>query len=266
MITVSLGSHRFESGPTYHYNDSNAGQLVEAMLAPGATTDYVNTLSGANATPEEIQQVAAAGIVRLAVGESEYSFIPEASKVLLDVCMGKANKVPKDLFIGSRSWDETPRSRLRGTLSNATLDSASVLATRKNNAVETAGIIETEIQTDEGIFVIGLANGGIISTARTVLQLKGGNHELSFVRYSRYKSMDKEPNMHPYPESRKDALRRAAEDRQVVVFDEDYATGKTLKTAVDYFAQLFDKQVMGIAPVEVERRITYNPLVVKSGL
>lgn len=262
MITASLGSHRFESGPTYHYNASNAGQLVETMLAPEATTDYVNTLSGVNATPEEIQQVAVAGLVRLAVGEPEYSLIPEASKVLLDVCRGEADTIPADVFKDSHSWDD--RYKLRGSLSNATLDSASVLATRKNNAAETAGLIGTEVRVDEGVFVIGLANGGIISTARTYLQLGEGNHELSFVRFSRHKSDDKEPNMYPYPDSRKDALRRAAEDRQVVVFDEDYATGKTLRTAVDYFAELFDKEVVGVAPVEVERRITYKPLVVKS--
>lgn len=263
MITVSLGSHRFESGPTYHYNASGTGQLVETMLDPEATTAYVNTLTGVNATPEEIQQVAAAGIVRLAVG-TEYKYVPEASKLLLDVCRDEAGSIPADIFIDPHSWDDRDRYKLRGSLSNATLDSASVLATRKNNAAETAGIIGTEIQTDEGIFVIGLANGGIISAARTFLQLGEGNHELSFVRYSRHKSHDQEPNMYPYPDSRKDALRRAAEDRQVVVFDEDYATGKTLRMAVGYFAELFDKEITGIAPVEVERRITYKPLVVKS--
>jgi hypoxanthine-guanine phosphoribosyltransferase len=153
---------------------------------------------------------------------------------------------------------------LRGDLSNAMLDSASVLATRKNDAAETAGIIGAEVDVDEGVFIIGLANGGIISAARTFLQLGKGDHELSFVRYSRNKSQDKKPNMYPYPESRKDSLRRAAEGRHVVIYDEDHASGVTLSTAVDYFAGLFGRAVIGIAPVEVDRRITYKPFVIKS--
>jgi hypoxanthine-guanine phosphoribosyltransferase len=239
------------------------GRLVDTMLDPASTTDYVNTLPGVKATPEEVQQVAAAGIVLLAVGGPEYKYVPEASKILLDVCKGEANTVPKDIFKDPYSWDDD-RYKLRGSLSNTILDSASVLATRKNKAAETAGIIATEVQVEEGVFVIGLANGGIISAARTFLQLGEGNHELSFVRYSRHKSQDKEPNMYPYPDSRKDLLRRAADGRKVVIYDEDYSTGETLRTAVDYFAGLFDKEVVGIAPVEVERRITYKPLVIKS--
>ncbi len=262
MITASLGSHRFESGPTYHYNASKMGELVEAMLDPESTIDYVNVLPGVNATPEEVQQVAAAGIVRLAVGSPEYKYVPEAGKMLLDVCRGEADTIPKDIFKDPYSWDDW--YKIRGSLANAILDSASVLATRKNRAAETAGLIGAEVKVDEGVFVIGLANGGIISAAHTFLELGEGDHELSFVRYSRLKSRHKEPDMFPYPDERKDALRRTGEGRQVVIYDEDYSSGKTLKTAVDYFAGIFDKEVVGIAPAEVERRITYNPLVIRS--
>lgn len=263
MITTSLGSHRFESGPTYHYNASNAGQLVETMFNPEPTTEYVNMLPGVDANPEEIQQVAAAGIVRLAIEKPDYKFVIEARNVLLNVCRGEADAIPRDIFKDPYSWSGD-KYKLRGYLPNAILDSASVLATRKNDADETADIIGKEIQLDEGVFVIGLAKGGIISAAHTFLRLGEGNNELSFVRYSRHKSQDKEPYMYPYPDSRKDSLRNAAEGRQVVVYDEDYSSGKTLKTAVDYFAELFDKQIVGVAPVEVERRITYKPLVIKS--
>jgi hypoxanthine-guanine phosphoribosyltransferase len=262
MISVSLASHRFESGPSYHYNASDAGQLVDTMFNPEPTTRYVNMLPGVNATDEEVQQVAAAGLVRLAVSEPEYKFVPEASRVLLDVCRGQTETISKDIFKDRHSWDD--RYELRGDLSNAMLDSASVLATRKNDAAETAGIIGAEVDVDEGVFIIGLANGGIISAARTFLQLGKGDHELSFVRYSRNKSQDKKPNMYPYPESRKDSLRRAAEGRHVVIHDEDHASGVTLSTAVDYFAGLFGRAVIGIAPVEVDRRITYKPFVIKS--
>lgn len=263
MITASLGSHRFESGPTYHYNASNTEQLVATMLEPESTTAYVNELPGVNASASEIQEVAAAGIVRLAVAKAEYKYVPEATKVLLDVCAGEVDAVPRDIFKDPYGWG-VDRYTINGSLSNAILDSASVLATRKNRPAETAGVIGAETRVDEGLFVIGLANGGIISAAHTFLQLGEGDHALSFVRYSRHKNGDKEPSMYPYPDSKRDALKRTAEGRQVVVYDEDYGSGKTLKTAVDYFAALFDKEVVGIAPVEVERRITFNPLVLKS--
>lgn len=262
MITASLGSHRFESGPTYHYNATAVGGLVETMFEPGQTTDRINALRGVNATPEEVQQVAVAGIVRLAVSGPEYKFISQASQTLLDVCQGEVDRVPADIFKDPQSWDD--RYVIGGSLANATLDSASVLATRRNNPAETAGIIDEQAQGGEGVFVVGLANGGIISAAQTFLQLGGDNNELSFVRYSRHKCKDTEPNMYPYPDIRKDALMRAADGRQVVIYDEDYSSGETLRTAVDYFAGLFGKEVMGIAPVEVERRISYRPLVVKS--
>jgi hypoxanthine-guanine phosphoribosyltransferase len=265
MITVSLGSHRFESGPTYHYNASNAGQLVETMFSPDQTADCVNMLPGVDATIEEIQQVAAAGIVRLAVKGSEYEYVPEASKMLLDVCNGDIEQIPKDIFVDPYGWadNRNKRYKLRGSLANTLLDSASVLATRRNNAAETAGIIETGIESDEGIFMIGLANGGIISAAHTFLQLSGENNNLSFVRYSRYKQNDKKPDLSPYQDTRKECLKRTAEGRQVVIYDEDHSSGTTLNTAVEYFANLFGKDVRGIAPVEVGRDITYKPLAIK---
>jgi hypothetical protein len=55
-----------------------------------------------------------------------------------------------------------------------------------------------------------------------------------------------------------------AKGRQVVVFDEDHSSGETLKTATKYFASLLGAKALGIAPVEVERRITFNPLVIES--
>ncbi len=130
MITASLGSQRFENGPTYHYNASTIGELVEALHEPEPTIDYVNKLKGVNATPEEIQQVAAAGIVRLAIGSPEFKYVSEATRVLLDVCKGEADQVPADIFQDPRSWDD--RYLLTGSLANAIFDSASVLATRKS--------------------------------------------------------------------------------------------------------------------------------------
>lgn len=263
MITASLGSHRFEAGPTYHYNASDVGQLVATMMLPESTTDYVNELSGVNATNEEVRQVAAAGIVRLAVAQAKYSLVYEATRVLLGVCGGEVGTVAEDLLKGTYKGDDL-RRKIDGKLSNALLDSASVLATRKNKPTETAAVIEEQIDVDGNLFVIGLANGGIISAAHTFLELEEGDHALSFVRYSRRKSGDEVPDMYPYPEERIEALKREALGRQVVVYDEDYCTEQTLRTAVGYFAELFEKPVVGIAPVEVERRITYNPLVVKA--
>lgn len=266
MITASLGSHRFEAGPTYHYNASNTPELIDTMFNPEATTDYVNALKDVKATPEEIQQVAAAGIVRMAIANAEYEYIPEATQMLLKVCSGNTNQVSPDIFKNPYSWSEQvyDRYKLHSSLANATFDSASVFATRRNRAKETAQFIEEESGTDEGLFVIGLANGGIISAAHTFLQLGEGDHELSFVKYSRHKDGDEIPCMYPYPSERQDWLKRSAEDRQVVIYDEDYSSGRTLKTAVDFFGKLFGQSIIGIAPVEVERRITYKPLVIKA--
>lgn len=266
MITASLGSHRFEAGPTFHYNSSNTGELIDTMFNPDATTNYVNVLKDVDATTDEIRQVAAAGIVRIAVAGAERKYIPEAKDMLLKVCSGDIDQVSKDIFTDPYKWFENAydRYKLHSRLGNATMDSASVLATRKNNAAETAGLIDTETNSNEGIFVIGLANGGILSAAHTFLELGGENNDLFFVKYSRYKHDDKEPDMYPYPDGRKSMLRRLAKDRQVVIYDEDYSSGKTIRTAVDYFAELFGKEVMGIAPVEVKGRITYKPLVVRS--
>jgi len=259
MITASIGSHRFESGPTYHFNGSNFAELSEVVLDPTQTTEYVNTLPNVEATPAELREVAASGIVRLAVRGSDLELLERASSTLVGVCEG--GTIDKADFTDRWSGKDV----FRGSgLGNQILDSASVLATRKNKIAETADIINREAPTDVGYFVIALANGGLISAARTYLHLGEGRHRFGVVRYSRHKSSDDVPDMYPYPDSRKDWLKRAAEGRQVIVVDEDYGTGKTLKTATDYFAGLLETKVVGIAPVEVERRITFNPLVIKS--
>jgi hypoxanthine-guanine phosphoribosyltransferase len=259
MITASIGSHRFESGPTYHFNGSNFDELSRIVLDPAETAEYVNALPKVEATPEEVREVAASGIARLAVQGSDLEVLQRASNMLVSVCNG--GTLDRSDF--TDRWSGRDVFQESG-LSNHILDSASVLATRKNKVEETAGIITEEAPTDEGYFVVALANGGLISAARTYLKLGEGNNSFGVVRYSRHKSSDEKPNMYPYPDSREDWLKREAEGRQVVVVDEDYGTGKTLKTATDYFANLLETKVLGIAPVEVERRITFNPLVIKS--
>jgi hypoxanthine phosphoribosyltransferase len=261
MITASIGSHRFEDGPTYHYNGMSARELVKTIVSPEETTDYVNVLEGVNASTVEIQQIAAAGLVRLAIEGPDYELIPEATKVLIATCREETDDISTDTLKDPHSWDD--RYLLRGSLANASIDSASVLANRRNDTEETARKIESKLDSDEGIFVIGLANGGIISAARTFIELGGNDNQLSFVRFSRYKNKDMQPNMYPYPKARVEWLRSLAEDRRVVIFDEDYTTRATLHEAVSYFAELFEKDVVGIAPVEVGRQITYDPIDVR---
>jgi hypothetical protein len=262
MITASIGSHRFESGPTYHLNNSNFEALSGVVHDPNPTVDYVNQLPGVDATPEEVRQVAASGITRLAVGGSELDILELAGNTLIDACDGKAIDTTAFTDLWSNHWwGGTSVFHSQG-LANGVLDSASVLATRKNRPEETAEAIREKAPTDEGYFVIALANGGLISAARTFLRLEEGNHSFGVVKYSRHKGGDKEPRLHPYPDERRRWLEQMARGRQVVVFDEDYGTKETLTTATKYFAGLFEKKVLGIAPVEVSRRITYSPLVI----
>jgi hypoxanthine-guanine phosphoribosyltransferase len=262
MITVSKGSHRFESGPTYHFNGSNFGELSDVIIDPTSTVDYVNVLPGVNATPEEIRDVAASGIARLAVQGPEMSLLDRTGAVFVDVVGG--GTIDRSQFANRYSgrWD-SGKDVFGGGLANQVLDSASVLATRKNDEEETAKIIRETLPTDEGYFVIALANGGLISAARTYLHLGEGDHQFGMVQFSRHKSHHSEPQMTPYHHERKEWFKRRAEGREVVVFDEDHSTGETLKVATRYFAGLLETRVLGIAPVEVERRITFNPLVIK---
>lgn len=259
MITASLGSHRFESGPTYHFNGSNFGELINTIDDPDSTVNYVNTLKGVDATPQEIREVAASGVVSLAVGGSDFRLIELAGDLLVGVNSGEYTVA--DEFTRTPSGEDVFYGR---GLANYIWDSASVLATRKNKVDEVAGLICEAAPTDEGYFIIGLANGGIISAARTFQGLGEGNHKLGFVRYSMHKAKQTEPHMYPYPEQRAGWLESLAEGRKVVVLDEDYATEKTLSTATRFFANLLDTEVLGVAPVRVDRHIEFNPLVIKS--
>jgi hypoxanthine-guanine phosphoribosyltransferase len=262
MITVSRGSHRFESGPTYHFNGSNFGELSDIVLDPTSTVDYVNALPNVKATSEEIRDVAASGIARLAVQDPEMSLLERTGAMFVDVVGGGTIDQSKFADRYSGRWDKG-RGVFRGSLANQVLDSASVLATRKNEVEETAKIILETAPTDKGYFVIALANGGLISAARTYLHLGEGDHQFGMVEFSRHKSHQSKPNMYPYSTEREDWFKRQVKGRQVVVFDEDHSTGETLKVATKFFTGLLDTKVMGIAPVEVERRIEYKPLVIK---
>jgi|GEM_PF-5730382 len=264
MITASRGSHRFESGPTFHFNGSNFGELSDVVIDPTATVDYVNVLPSVNTTPDEMRQVAASGIARIAVAGPEIPLIERTATMLVDVVGGGTIDPSQYADRYSGRWDNGKDVFHGRGLANQVLDSASVLATRKNKPEETAGIVLDTVPTDNGYFVIALANGGLISAARTFLHLGEGDHKFGMVKYSRHKSGDKEPSLYPYPDDRKRWLERMAKGRQVVVFDEDHSSGETLKTATNYFASLLGAKALGIAPVELERRITFNPLVIES--
>lgn len=259
MISASVGSLRFESGPTYYFNGSNFDDLISVVQDPSATADYVNALPNVGASPQEIRDLAASGIARLAVNGADMVLLHQAGEALIKVCAG--NTIDSSDF--TDTWNRNGLFRGEG-LKNHILDSASVIAMRKNKAEETAGIIAETAPADEGYFMIALANGGLISAARTFLQLGEGDHGFGMVRYSRHKHSDTEPELHPYPRERQSWLEAMAAGRQVVVYDEDHSSGDTLKTATEYFACLLKTKVLGIAPVEVERRVTFNPLVVEA--
>lgn len=263
MITASIGSHRFESGPSFHFNGSCVAELSDIIIDPTSTVEYVNALSGVNTTAEEMRVVAASGIARLGIENSKMSHLQTAGNTLVDVTGG--GTIDKKQYVDSWSGRLDNRHDIfHGyDLSNQVLDSASVLATRKNNVEETADIIKETAPTDSGYFVIAIAHGGLISAARTFNQLGEGDHRFGMIRYSRYKRRDSVPSLMPYSHEREAWFKRQAKGRQVVVVDEDYSSGETLKTATRYFAGLLETKVMGIAPVEVDRRIEYKPLVIK---
>ena len=83
MISASIGSHRFESGPTYHFNGSNFAELNRIVSDPTPTIDYINALRGVDATPQEVRDVAASGVVRLAVDDADFRVLEHATEGLL---------------------------------------------------------------------------------------------------------------------------------------------------------------------------------------
>lgn len=254
MISANIDRYRFVEGPGFHYNGTSVPELTEIIDSPEEQTVYLNQIKGVETNIDEVRQVAAAGVLRAYLGQHSVDKINDALELLLATVHPQTGIFPR-----INGEDARYPSTVTGML-----DSASVIATRLNRPPDTVAALSDEIDVTEPTLIIGIAQGGVISAAKTFLELGGRESEFRAVKFSRLKMKDSEPNFYPYPDSKKEELVSLAEGRQVVIHDEDANTGKTLDVVTRYFANMFGKPVIGIVPVHHERRIEFDPLIVKA--
>lgn len=254
MISANIDTYRFFDGPGFHYNGTSVPELAEIIGNPEEQTAYLNQIKGVDTNIDEVRQVAAAGILRAHISRGDVGLINDSLGLLLSI----VNPDPEDYPLINEEFTRLPLPV------TGMLDSASVIATRLNRPADTIDALAGEIEVTEPTLVIGIAQGGVISAAKTFLELGNKNSVFRAVKFSRLKMKDEEPDFYPYPAPKIAELVDLAEGRQVVVHDEDRATGETLDVATKYFADMFEQPVVGISPVIHGRRIEFNPQIVRA--
>ena len=130
-------------------------------------------------------------------------------------------------------------------------------ATHPSRSQRTAQELKSQIHSKDVLF-IALAHGGVAAGMDVYLRYcdASGSQDSAFyvARLSMHKLRDEQPRL----TSREiDYLRELAQGRQVVVFDEDSATGITLEIAHAYFSsQVFPSQsVMTITNLDARKEL-----------
>ncbi len=118
------------------------------------------------------------------------------------------------------------------------LDNPTRNATHPYKSRNTLKLIQDDIGSHPVLF-LALAHGGVAAGMDVFLRYGQKDSLFYPIRYSRTKHHDPFPRVNAKEIS---LLKRLAEGKEIVVFDEDQTTGITLTTAVDYFNRLFENQ------------------------
>lgn len=145
-------------------------------------------------------------------------------------------------------------------LVNGQLDTTTMAATLAHKPDAMTEFINDSILSTDPKLIIGLGNGGILSSLATYAALDQKDDAFYPIRFSRHqsKSHDSAPVVADFE---KEHIKELAKDRTVIIHDEDRSTGLTIKYAAEYIARLIQKRTYGITPVDAERKHEFNPSV-----
>lgn len=243
MIQRTVGEMRFTTGeivtcdqstPEWCFKTAVSGSDDAVYAAAGLVRSLLDTDFSERSYPEHIDAIDWASDLLLGVcANQDISSYPEPSAYV--------RKIPP--------------------LVNATLDSTSCVATRTNNPDKSAEVIKSKLSGNGGLLIIGLGHGGTISAAKTTTAMQGEGAIFYPVRYSMTKHHDRKP--HIDPEHELDYLRTLAGGRAVVVHDEDYGGGTTIRKAVKHLSRTLDTDaVMGYVPCTAHHSGRFEPTIV----
>ncbi len=111
---------------------------------------------------------------------------------------------------------------------------------------------------DERILLLTLCHGGLISGGAVyALDQQQNPRPGSFfypIRFSRAKHRDKAPRL---TDKEKRAIERYARDRQVVIFDEDISTGRTMKNAQENIQEIAGKTALVLTTLDARKNFAH---------
>lgn len=149
-------------------------------------------------------------------------------------------------------------------------DSTTCRATEPDN-VEKAVIELGQKIGDDQLLFLNICHGGLIPGGAVYsLHQQENPSPYSFfypVRYSRSKHKDKTPRL---TDNEKKAIEKLARGREVVIFDEDIATGRTLDTAQEYLQEVIGKSALTLTTLDARKDFlhfdeAYSPAIDKIG-
>lgn len=242
---------RFYTGDAVVYRDATPEWLLKRTFALGPVD-------------AERRSLAAAGIVRSLLD------VPAEDR---DEAHSKTLSWAMHLLWSARNDYSLTYARTKGHLKdvppllaelppvNATLDSVTVTATRANQPGQMAELLNTHVPEGKQALVIALGHGGIISAADTFAA--GAGRIFHPARFSRHKHKDKKPLL---GDREIEQLQTVASVSPVVILDEDYdfMNQGTLREAMKYFGNLFEKEVFGASPVMGRHPNGFDPILMSS--
>ncbi len=101
---------------------------------------------------------------------------------------------------------------------------------------QTSDLITKELNGE--LLFIALCHGGAIPAIDVYQRLDRKDSILYLARFSKYKAGDKEPKL---SESEEIFLQNASKNREIIIFDEDNYTNRTLSDATNFFRRLLNK-------------------------
>lgn len=220
----------------YHYCGSLEKVLegVESIISsPKSSSEHMVRL--ALHAPRIIRAVIDYKIENPDAPEIE-GILKEAVKVALGIYYN-SDKIREDICDLREYVADTGNAGLMSMEFIQITDSVTAVATHPALSQNTAGNLASTCQSRD-VLLIALGHGGVAAGMDVYLrycEIAGNRNSVFYVaRFSTHKSGDEEPRL---SDSEIEWLQQMAEGREVVVFDEDKGSGRTLKIAYEFFSE-----------------------------
>lgn len=180
--------------------------------------------------------------------DKHLNVLHESSEMLKYIYMRNLPEAQRKFVILEEMLEESYGEKFFDEKARIDYDNVTTVSSMAQHSKRSVNLLENELKSNEPILFIPLVYGGLPAGMDVYLRYTCPKdiHEQSYfhpIRFSLHKSKDKIPHILPHEY---EFIQSLAENKKVVIFDEDRNTGHTMSKAMRFIKDITGGEVYGL--------------------